>query len=146
MQVAPPADIYEQPNSRWVADFIGDVNLFEGRLGDDGLSIDGTAAGRLRVAVKPDVNPGTMVFVAVRPEKVRISRDPPLPGLDNCAAGTVVDIGYLGDLSIYKLRIRDGSQVKAAIANVGSRAGRPFAFDEQVWLSWPPDAALVLTR
>jgi len=64
MQVAPPADIYEQPNSRWVADFIGDVNLFEGRLGDDGLSIDGTAAGRLRVAVKPDVNPGTMVFVA----------------------------------------------------------------------------------
>jgi putrescine transport system ATP-binding protein len=51
IQVAPPAEIYERPNSRWVADFIGDVNLFEGRLGDDGLSIEGTAAGRVRVAV-----------------------------------------------------------------------------------------------
>src|SRR5271170_7632676 len=65
MQVAPPAAIYEQPNSRWVADFIGDVNLFEGRLGDDGVSVEGTAAGRLRVAVKPDAAPGAMVWVAV---------------------------------------------------------------------------------
>ena len=114
MQVAPAADIYERPNSRWVADFVGDVNLFQGRLGDDGLSVEGTAAGRLRVAAKADAEPGAMVWVAVRPEKVRITREPPLPGLDNCVAGTVVDIGYLGDISIYKLRIRDGSQVRAA--------------------------------
>jgi len=146
IQVAPPAEIYEQPNSRWVADFIGDVNLFAGRLGDDGLSIEGTAAGRLHVAVKPDAEPGTMVWVAVRPEKVRISREPPLPGLDNCVAGTVVDIGYLGDVSIYKLRIRDGSPVKAVIANVGGRSERVAGVDEQVWLSWPAEAAIVLTR
>jgi putrescine transport system ATP-binding protein len=146
MQVAPPPAIYEQPNSRWVADFVGDVNLFEGRLGDDGLNIEGTAAGRLRVAAKPDAAAGDMVWVAVRPEKVRLSREPPSPGLDNCVAGTVVDIGYLGDTSIYKLRIRDGSQVKAAIANVGGSAGRAVGFDEQVWLSWPPEAAIVLTQ
>ena len=146
IQVAPPAAIYEQPNSRWVADFIGDVNLFAGRLGDDGLSIEGTAAGRLRVAVKPDAEPGTMVWAAVRPEKVRISREPPRPGLDNCVAGTVVDIGYLGDVSIYKLRIRDGFQVKVVIANVGGHAGRAVGFDDQAWLSWPAEAAIVLTR
>jgi putrescine transport system ATP-binding protein len=146
MQVAPPAEIYERPNSRWVADFVGDVNLFEGRLGDDGLSVEGTAAGRLRMAAKADAGPGKMVWVAVRPEKVRITREPPLPGLDNCVAGTVVDIGYLGDMSIYKLRIRDGSQVKAASANVGRVTERAVAFDEQVWLSWPPEAAIVLTR
>jgi putrescine transport system ATP-binding protein len=146
MQVAPPVEIYEQPNSRWVADFVGDVNLFEGRLGDDCLSVDGTVAGRLRMAAKADAEPGKMVWVAVRPEKVRISREPPLPGLDNCVAGTVVDIGYLGDMSIYKLRIRDGALVKAAVANLGRVSERAVAFDEQVWLSWPAEAAIVLTR
>jgi len=145
MQVAPPAEIYELPNSRWVADFIGDVNLFEGRLGDDGVSVEGTAAGRLRVAGKARAEPGTMVWAAVRPEKVRVTREPP-SGADNCVAGTVADIGYLGEISVYKLRIRDGSLVKAAIANVGGRAERAVTFDEQVWLSWPAEAVIMLTR
>lgn len=146
MQVATPGEVYEQPNSRWVADFIGDINMFEGRLGDDGLSIEGTAAGRLRVASKPDASSGAMVWVAVRPEKVRISREPALPGLDNCVAGTVVDVGYLGGTSIYKLRIRDGSLVKVAIPNLNGRGGQAVGFDEQVWLNWPAEAAIVLTR
>jgi putrescine transport system ATP-binding protein len=146
MQVAPPAEIYEQPNSRWVADFVGDVNLFEGRLGDDGLSVEGTAAGRLRVAAKSAAEPGQVVWVAVRPEKLRIAREQPAAGLDNSVAATVVDIGYLGDTSLYKLRIRDGSQVKAALANVGGRADAALAVDQPVWLSWPPEAAIVLTR
>jgi putrescine transport system ATP-binding protein len=144
LQVGPPATIYEQPNSRWVADFIGDVNLFEGRLGDDGLTVEGTLAGRLRAAAKADAAPGTMVVVAVRPEKICIGRNPPLPGQDNCVAGTVVDIGYLGGTSLYKVRIRGDAEVKAAIANAGG-GGAP-AFDEQVWLSWPAEAAVVLTR
>jgi putrescine transport system ATP-binding protein len=146
MQVAPPAEIYEQPNSRWVADFVGDVNLFEGRLGDDGLSVEGTAAGRLRVAAKSAAEPGQVVWVAVRPEKLRIAREQPAVGLDNSVAATVVDIGYLGDTSLYKLRIRDGSQVKVALANIGGRADAALAVDQPVWLSWPPEAAIVLTR
>jgi putrescine transport system ATP-binding protein len=146
MQVAPPAALYEQPNSRWVADFVGDVNLFEGRLGDDGLSVEGTAAGRLRVAAKSEAEPGQVVWVAVRPEKLRIAREQPLAGLDNSVAATVVDIGYLGDTSLYKLRIRDGSQVKVALANIGGRADAALAVDQPVWLSWPPEAAIVLTR
>jgi len=145
MQVAPPAALYEQPNSRWVADFVGDVNLFEGRLGDDGLSVEGTAAGRLRVAAKSEAEPGQVVWVAVRPEKLRIAPEQPLAGLDNSVAATVVDIGYLGDTSLYKLRIRDGSQIKAAVANVG-RADAALAVEQHVWLSWPPEAAIVLTR
>jgi putrescine transport system ATP-binding protein len=146
MQVATPSDVYEQPNSRLVADFIGEVNLFEGRLGDDGLTIEGTAAGRLRVAGKPDAVPGAIVWVAVRPEKVRITHEPALPGLDNCVSGTVVDIAYLGDLSIYKLRIRDGSLVKATRANVDGRGVRAAAYGEPVWLSWSPEASVVLAR
>ena len=146
MQVAPPPEIYEQPSSRWVADFVGDVNLFEGRLGDDGQSVEGTSAGRLRVGAKSAAEPGQVVWVAVRPEKLRIAREQPVAGLDNSVAATVVDIGYLGDTSLYKLRIRDGSQVKAALANVGGRADAALAVNQRVWLSWPPEAAIVLTR
>ncbi len=146
MQVAPPAAIYEQPDSRWVADFIGDINVFEGRLGADRLSVEETPAGYLRVAVKADAVPGATVWVAVRPEKVRIIREPPLPGADNCVAGTIIDVGYLGDTSIYKMRLRSGAVMKAAIANVGDRALRAPAFGDEVWLLWPPENSMLLTR
>jgi putrescine transport system ATP-binding protein len=145
MQVAPAVEIYERPNSRWVADFVGEINLFQGRLGDDGSSVEGTAAGNLRVATKAEAAPGAVVWVAVRPEKVRVSRLPPSPASPNSIAGAVVDIAYLGDVSVYKLRIRDGSIVQAAVANIGGSAS-VFGFDEQIWLSWPAEAAIVLTH
>ena len=146
MQVAPPAEIYEQPSSRWVADFLGDVNLFEGRLGDDRLSVEGTAVGRVRVASRADAEPGQVVWAAVRPEKVRISGTPPSSGNDTSVPATVIDVAYLGDSSLYKLRIRDGSQVWAAVANTGPSTASALAVEQQVWLSWPPEAAIVLTR
>jgi putrescine transport system ATP-binding protein len=150
MQVAPPAEIYEQPNSRWVADFIGDVNLFEGRVGDDGMSVEGTALGRLRVGAKIDAEPQAMVWVAVRPEKMRITRAEPAPdqhaGTENRVAATVADVGYLGDLSIYKLRTDAGVLIKAAIANTGRSGDDAIGWDDKVWLSFPPQAAIVLTR
>ncbi|MFZ0607071.1 MAG: ABC transporter ATP-binding protein, partial [Xanthobacteraceae bacterium] len=90
MQVAPPAEIYEQPNSRWVADFIGSVNMFEGRVGADGTSIDGTALGRLRVAAKIDAAPGTTVWIGVRPEKLIVSQERQ-SALENAVAATLVD-------------------------------------------------------
>jgi putrescine transport system ATP-binding protein len=146
MQVAAPAEIYERPNSRWVADFVGDVNLFAGRVGDDRTNVEGTAAGRLRLAAPVEAEPRTPVWVAVRPERMRLSRDKPSPGLENCLAGTIVEIGYLGDLSVYRVRLADGSRVSAAIANTGGHEGRPPRLDEQAWLSFSPDAAIALTR
>ena len=147
-QVARPAEIYEQPNSRWVADFVGDVNVFEGRVGEDGLSVEGTAAGTLSVAAKIDAKPGATVWLAVRPEKMRVTLEPPAPPQqppENCAAGTIVDIGYLGELTIYKLRLADGAILTAAIANTGHAAGRPIDWDECAWMSFAPEAAIVLT-
>ncbi len=149
MQVAPPAAIYEQPNSRWVADFIGEVNLFEGRVGDDGMTVEGTAVGRIRVAAKIDAPPGATVWVAVRPEKMRLTSDLPAGGaadVENIAAATVMDIGYLGDLSIYKLRGADGVALKATAANSGPRGGRAIGWDDKVWVDFRPEAAIVLTR
>jgi putrescine transport system ATP-binding protein len=144
-QVARPADIYERPNSRWVADFVGDVNLFEGVVGEDGLSVEGTPAGTLRVAAKIDAKPGATVWVAVRPEKMRVASEAPQPPPENCAAGTIVDIGYLGELTIYKLRLADGAIVTAAVANTGHAAERAIDWDERAWISFSPEAAIVLT-
>jgi putrescine transport system ATP-binding protein len=147
MQVAPPADIYERPNSRWVADFVGDVNLFEGRVGDDALSVEDTAFGRLRVGSKIDAEPQATVWVAVRPERMRIMRAAEMAAdLENSATATVVDIGYLGDLSIYRLRTDAGVEIKAAIANTGRPADNAIGWDDQVRLSFAPEAAIVLTR
>src|SRR5580700_8127479 len=112
MQVAPPAEIYEQPNSRWVADFIGTVNLLEGRVGPDGTSVEGTALGRLHVAAKIAAEPGATVWVAVRPEQLRMTPNPGAAdsqsALESDAAATLTDVAYLGDLSIYRLRTDSG--------------------------------------
>ena len=148
VQVATPPEIYERPNSRWVADFIGDVNLIEGRLveaGESASTIMSAHAGKLRAAAT-DARAGDTVWVAVRPEKVRISHEAPAAAAVNCIAGQVWDIGYLGDLSIYKVRLDNGFVMKAAAANMTRLIERPFGWDERVWLSWAPDAGVVLAR
>jgi putrescine transport system ATP-binding protein len=144
-QVATPADIYERPNSRWVADFVGDVNLLEGLVGADAMSVENTPAGTLRAAAKIDAAPGANAWVAVRPEKLRVSREPPSQ-TDNSCTGTVADIGYLGDLTIYKLRLAGGTTVTAAVANTGRGSEPPITWDEAVAVSFAPEAAIVLTR
>ena len=146
VQVGPAPEIYEQPKSRWVADFVGEVNLFEGRLGDDRRSVEGTAAGTLRTALTPDATPGAAVGVAVRPEKVRVGREPPLPAPENSMAGKVVEVGYLGDISVYRVRIGEGLIIKAVLANVGGGGYRVAVVGDDVWLSFPADAAIVLTQ
>jgi putrescine transport system ATP-binding protein len=150
IQVAPPAEIYEQPNSRWVADFIGSVNLFEGRVGDVEGTIEGTALGRLRAAGKINAEPGTTVWVAVRPEKVRLTRyevaQHEQTDAENGIAATVIEIGYLGDLSLYRLRTEAGVALQAAIANTEPLTARGIGWNDKVWLSFAPEAAIVLTR
>jgi putrescine transport system ATP-binding protein len=149
IQVATPQEIYERPNSRWVADFIGDVNLIEGSVTDagaDGIVVTSAAAGRLRALSSAEAKPGDAVWVALRPEKVRIAPEPPPIQGENCTAGQVTDIGYLGDLSIYKVRLDNGAVMKVAVANVTRLVERPIAWDERVWLSWAAEAAMVLTR
>jgi putrescine transport system ATP-binding protein len=149
MQVAPPAEIYEQPNSRWVADFIGSINLFEGRVGDAAGVIEGTALGRLRVTGKIDAETNATVWVAVRPEKIRLipeGEPTQRANAENSVLATVIDIGYLGDLSLYKLRTETGVPLQAAIANIAPLTARGIGWNDKVWLSFAPEAAIVLTR
>ena len=147
VQVGTPAEIYEEPNSRWVADFIGDVNLLEGKVSEDwpgGNVIASAGAGRLRTAKPLGMRAGEAVCIALRPEKVRISHERPAKVDENAVSGTVWDIGYLGDISLYKVKLGSGLVVEAAAPNAG-HAGAPFALGDKVWLNWDADAGVVLT-
>ena len=149
IQVATPREIYERPISRWVADFIGEVNLIEGsviEVGASGTLVGSAAAGRMRALSPADAKVGETVWVALRPEKVRIAQEPPPVEEENCVAGRVTDIGYLGDLSIYKVRLDNGMLIKTAVANVTRLIERPINWDDRVWLTWASEAAMVLTR
>jgi putrescine transport system ATP-binding protein len=137
IQAGPPAEIYERPNSRWVADFVGQVTLIEGRLEQCGLL--NTAFGQLQVAQANEA--GDKVWLALRPEKLQIAAERP-SGQGHAVAGTVADIGYRGDSSLYKVRLADRTLMKVALANAGGPA--PFALDDLVWVSWPPDAGVLL--
>ncbi|KAA9385969.1 ABC transporter ATP-binding protein [Neorhizobium galegae] len=153
MQVATPAEIYEAPNSRYVADFIGDINILEGTVAstDSALGAPGTVridCDGIAVSVEQECQAvvGDKVAFAVRPEKVRISPDQPAVTSVNAVYGEVWDIGYLGDFSVFLVKLADGRVVRAAQANVSRLVDRPITFGDMVWLTWPLDAGLVLTR
>ncbi|HEX4556990.1 MAG TPA: ABC transporter ATP-binding protein [Xanthobacteraceae bacterium] len=151
VQVATPPELYEQPNSRWVAGFIGDVNLIEGAVvaADAGaLAIEGAGgrryvAGVAGAAGAPKL--GQKVWIALRPEKLCLGAAKPATVAENCVAGRVHDIAYLGDVSLYRVRLDDGSIMTASLANASRRLDRPIGWDDTVWLSWAPDAGAVLT-
>lgn len=150
IQVATPAEVYEQPNSRYVADFIGDINLLEGQItvcNDGFIRLDcGVGGGTVEVDQTMDAAPGGNGWFAIRPEKMTLSLDPPENPTVNCIAGDVWDIGYLGDVSIYHVRLAGGATVKATVTNRTRLVERPISWDDKVWLTWPRDAGIVLTR
>jgi putrescine transport system ATP-binding protein len=150
VQVATPAEIYEQPNSRYVADFIGDINILEGRIassGDASVKLDciGTAA-TIEIDQELPAKTGDAAWFAIRPEKVAISLDRPDGGMVNAVEGEVWDIGYLGDVSIYHVRLATGATVKATVTNRTRLVERPISWDDKVWLSWSRDGGVVLTN
>jgi putrescine transport system ATP-binding protein len=143
VQVAAPAEIYERPDSRWVADFIGEVTLIEGRLAEAGLM--DSALGPLRVGGGA-AKAGESVWLALRPEKIALGAARPADGALNAVPGTVFEIGYRGGMSIYKVRLADRSLMKVALANVSARGAPAYSVGDLVWLAWPADAGVVLTQ
>lgn len=148
-QVGTPAEIYEQPCSVWVAGFIGDVNLLEGRVVSSGLGhtvVETAARQRLRVVHPHAATPDAAVWVALRPEKIQIGTAAPAGNVENSFAGRVADIGYLGGVSIYKVGLDNGLEMKAAVANRTRLVDQAIGIDDRVWLSFAPEAAVVLPR
>ncbi|WP_333825353.1 ABC transporter ATP-binding protein [Pinisolibacter sp.] len=149
IQVAGPSEIYEQPNSRYVADFIGDINLIEGRVsGIEGgtIRIEGTSpAVPLVVDDAIATTVGATVWLAVRPEKVRIAHEAPADVSHNAVAGTVWDIAYIGDVSVYHVKLDSGATIRATVANVDRTVERPIGWEDRVWLFWSRSSGVVLT-
>jgi putrescine transport system ATP-binding protein len=149
VQVGPPSEVYEQPVSRWIADFIGDVNLIEGRVVSSGLGhavIEAVAGGRMLVSYVGPAPTGATVWVALRPEKLQITTARPPASDENSFTGRVEDIGYLGDVSLYKVKLDNGLIVKATMANRTRLIARPIGWGDRVWLSFSPEACVVLTQ
>jgi putrescine transport system ATP-binding protein len=144
-QVGAPGEVYEAPNSRFVADFIGAVNLLSGTLRaveSDRFVVDTPAAGMLRVA-GDGLPPGTAVTIALRPEKIALGRTP-LSGAGNRHEGIVREIAYLGGLSLYRVELQSGAVLRVSLPNTARLAAPGLARGEHVFLSWPPDAGVLL--
>jgi putrescine transport system ATP-binding protein len=100
----------------------------------------------LRAVSTGRLSAGQRVTVAIRPEKFRISSASPADAARTWLAGEVTDIAYLGDMSLYKVRLDSGDMVKAASVNVTRLLERPIGWNERVWLTVAPDGAVVLTN
>ncbi|MEO1676660.1 MAG: ABC transporter ATP-binding protein [Pseudomonadota bacterium] len=149
IQVDTPGRIYETPNSVYVADFIGDVNLIEGTASPlpDGLAQINWRDGLppIRGTAAEPVTTGGTATLAIRPEKIAIAREKP-EGRNNVVPGRVHDIGYLGNISTYHVRLADDTIVKAQVANQRRLSRRDFTWEDEVWLSWSDTAGIVLVR
>ncbi|CFQ29322.1 putrescine ABC transporter ATP-binding subunit PotG [Yersinia bercovieri] len=148
VQIGEPEEIYEHPNSRFSAEFIGSVNVFEGVLKarlDDALVIDSPGLRHpLKVDSDASVVDGVPVFVALRPEKVMLCEQIPADGC-NFAVGEVVHIAYLGDLSIYHVKLHSGQMLSAQLQNGHRyRKGMP-TWGDEVQLCWDADSCVVLS-
>ncbi len=146
IQADTPARIYEMPGSVYVADFIGDVTIIEGKATpkDDGYDI-AFAEGQpdLHAKTERQFGKGDTCHLAIRPEKVAISNERP-DGVANAIRGTILDIAYLGNLSTYHVALPNGQVVKSQTANTRRLSNRPFTWEDEVWLSWSDTAGVLL--
>jgi len=149
LQVGTPSEIYEYPNSRFVAEFIGSVNTFEGKLIDDEPSFVRIESAELESTIFVDHGvssaPGATVWAAIRPEKIQISRDKPVIA-DNWGSGIVRDIAYMGDVSIYLIKLDSGKVVRVTQPNAYRHADDRITWDERVYLHWHASSPIVVTR
>jgi putrescine transport system ATP-binding protein len=153
-QVGTPSDIYESPATRFVADFIGSVNMFEGQVREEGADFVRIECDELGCQVRATRalggTQGNTVWTAIRPEKINISRRPPgganAGAGENSVAGTVREIAYMGDMSIYLVQIASGKLIRVTLPNTRRGGERPIGREERVWLSWHGSSPVVLTE
>ncbi|MGM4979962.1 MULTISPECIES: ABC transporter ATP-binding protein [Rhizobium] len=147
VQVATPAEIYEAPNCRFVADFIGDVNILDGNVtsaqsGIVEIAVD--SALTLRTASSEAPAAGSRASLAIRPEKLRVTPRPPANASVNATEGEIWDIAYLGDMTVFHVKLKSGQVLKASSLNAVRAVEEPFAYDQNVWVSFDENAGVLL--
>jgi putrescine transport system ATP-binding protein len=157
-QVATPRELYEAPCSRWVAEFVGDINLFEGQLEPGQSSRPGMAprlaiatreAGTVHVAEPRQPITKADICVAIRPEKVKLSRRGPVSDDANALnrlEGVVTDVGYLGGLTTYKVKLDSGAVLRSSMANTARIDLDAYSAGQRVVAWFTPDDCVVLEQ
>jgi putrescine transport system ATP-binding protein len=148
MQVATPAEIYEAPTSRFVAHFVGNVNMFEGKVAEhtaDATRITGATGAQIVVDNGGKAAAGSDIVFAIRPEKIKVSSKKPANAV-NALEGEVYDVAYLGDMTVYHIKLDDGQIVRASALNASRVTEDPLTWNDRAWVSFRPDAGVVLTR
>lgn len=152
-QIGTPGEVYEFPRTRSVAGFIGSINMFEGNVVEsraDHAVIGSEEAGcPLLIDHAIALPKGTPVWVAVRPEKIALSKEAPAKGAEdseNVAKGVVWEIAYIGNLSIFHVRLESGKTVKVTVPNVSRVTEREVTWEDEVYLTWGPHCGVVLTE
>ncbi|MDH6230313.1 putrescine transport system ATP-binding protein [Mesorhizobium soli] len=149
MQVATPAEVYEAPSSRFVAGFVGNVNMFEGTVSsrdESGASIASKNGLTIKTQNAGTAAAGNSVVFAIRPEKIKVSSRKPANDDVNAAEGEVYDIAYLGDMTVFHVKLADGHVVKACSLNASRVSDDPLSWNDRAWISFSPDAGVVLTK
>jgi spermidine/putrescine transport system ATP-binding protein len=135
-----PSRIYGFPRTRFVADFIGHCNLLSGPvIANMGgiVTVDVPALGSVRVAAETQAAVGSPATIALRPEKIRIAKAAPTDTPDNHCAGTVAEMLYMGDVTVYNVRTPGGEKIEALLANSASGRAKFFDVGDSVEMSWP---------
>jgi putrescine transport system ATP-binding protein len=148
-QIGTPTEIYEFPKTKFVADFIGSINQFQGTVKsvtkDKAIVACADWAGDIIVNRDATVDVGQNVSVAVRPEKISINKKTPAKGL-NAVEGKVLDLGYFGKDSLYRVKLSSSALVRVNRVNDqrGGESARVAQWEDKVWLSFEPSAAILL--
>jgi len=146
VQIGTPKDIYEYPNCKFVAEFIGNINVFQGQMTDDepdhvrivSPEMEGTIFVNHGVSAASDA----VVWAAIRPEKVQLSVEPPQQQ-ENFTRGVVKEIAYMGDMSIYLVQLSTGKMMRVTQPNAYRHAD-DITWDQQVYLLWQASSPVVL--
>jgi putrescine transport system ATP-binding protein len=153
-QVAKPRELYEAPHSRWIAEFVGDVNMFEGQIGagEAGrLAVATRDAGTIIVAEPRQPLTKAIVSVAIRPEKIKLSRRGPASDAINAHAinrleGVVTEVSYLGGLTTYKVKLDTGAMLRSSMANTARLDVDAYTMSQRVIAWFTPDDCVVLEQ
>jgi putrescine transport system ATP-binding protein len=149
--IGEPQEIYEFPNSRFVAGFIGSANMFEGVVTedeDDHVRIRSTEAGcDIYVSHGVDCAPDQVLWWSIRPEKITLTREKPAEDHHgaNVTHGFVEDVVYLGDMSVFQVLLESGKRLRVTKANFERGDPNAISWNEEVWASWGGNAGSVLT-
>jgi len=150
IQSGTPKEIYEYPVNRYVADFFGTINLLDGKVSRITGNVLEIECPEVEATVKAysldSIQHNDQLTIAVRPEKIMISKEPPEGEDISVLKGVVWDLGYYGNLSIYKVQTASGKVIQVSAQNRVRSAERVLEWDEEVYLSWDVQSSVVLTE